>query len=51
MIHLPPTLPLIPAKEAQKHARHLECRRRFAIGWLETKWLLHPENYIARKSK
>lgn len=49
MIQLPPTLPLSRQTKDQAHA--MERKRRYALGWLGTMWLLHPKNAPQKKGK
>lgn len=51
MIQFPPTLPLVTPFQAQLSADMLASRRFWALRWLGTRYLLHPENQIKRKAK
>lgn len=49
MIQFPPTLVLAAPTDKERHT--MECRRRYALGWLGTMWLLHPKNAPQKRIK
>lgn len=49
MIRLPPTLALAAPTDKERHVA--ECKRRKAVAWLGTMWLLHPKNAPQKRIK